>query len=160
MALLFGKPTEYAIRALIFLAARQDRRPVSVQEIAHAEQLSSHHLSKVMKSLTRYKLVQPVRGPGGGYIIIHDPSAITLWEVMAIMGALGGLEECAIGWAECRDDNPCPLHTRWSQVRDRIIQYLQGTTIADLVQIAHQKGEGEGSLHISLPAWVEKRKAV
>jgi len=158
MALLFAKPTEYAIRALIYLAARNNPRPVTVLEIAQAEGLSSHHLSKVMKSLTRSKIVQPIRGPGGGYRLIKDPSAVTLWDVMAVLGALGGLDECAIGWAECKDEKPCPLHERWAQLRERIVSYLQGTSIADLVVTIRQKGTEEAPARIHLPAWVIDRK--
>lgn len=158
MALLFAKPTEYAIRALIYLAAKNNPRPVTVLEIAQAEGLSSHHLSKVMKSLTRSKIVQPVRGPGGGYRLIKDPSSVTLWNVMDVLGALGGLEECAIGWAECKDENPCPLHDRWTQLRDKISAYLQGTTVADLVDTVRKKGSEESPLQINLPSWAVSRK--
>ncbi len=87
MALLYGKPTEYAIRALTYLAARPEQEIVSVQEIAQVEDISSHHLSKVMNQLARGKMVQPLRGPGGGYKLIRHPDQITLWEVMGCLGA-------------------------------------------------------------------------
>lgn len=158
MALLFAKPTEYAIRALIYLAARDNPRPITVLEIAQAEGLSSHHLSKVMKSLTRSKIVQPIRGPGGGYRLIKDPTTVTLWDVMAVLGALGGLDECAIGWAECKDEHPCPLHDRWTQLRDRIISYLKGTNVADLVASVQKKGSEEPPVQLNLPSWIAGRK--
>jgi Rrf2 family protein len=144
MALLFAKPTEYAIRALIYLAAKNAPQPVTVLEIAKSEGLSSHHLSKVMKSLTRSKIVKPIRGPGGGYSLLKDPQEITLWDVMAVLGALGGLDECAIGWTECKDENPCPLHERWTELRGKIIAYLQSTNVADLVQTAARKSASDG----------------
>lgn len=139
MALLYGKPTEYAIRALTYLAARPEREIVSVQEIAKVEEISSHHLSKVMNQLARGKMVQPLRGPGGGYKLIRNPDSITLWEVMACLGARDVFDECAIGWATCTDKNPCPLHERWLGLRGEIQRYLESVKISDLAEVATHK---------------------
>jgi Rrf2 family protein len=142
MALLYGKPTEYAIRALTYLASRTEQEIVSVQEIAQTEEISSHHLSKVMNNLARGKMVQPLRGPGGGYKLIRKPDQITLWEVMGCLGARDVFEECAIGWATCSDKNPCPLHNRWLGLRREIQDYLEGVRISDLAAVAtHKSGE-------------------
>lgn len=153
MALLYAKPTEYAIRALTYLAVHSDQPAISVQEIAAVEEISSHHLSKVMKNLARGKMVLPLRGPGGGYRLIRDPKGITLWEVMECLGAHEGFEECAIGWAECSDKNPCPLHEPWLDVRANIRRYLETVTIQELSDVAsHKKGsKKESVMKISIP---------
>jgi len=142
MGLLYAKPTEYAIRALTYLAVHADKNAISVQEIAQAEDISSHHLSKVMKNLARGKWVLPLRGPGGGYRLIREPKEINLWDVMGCLGAQSAFEECAIGWADCVDDNPCPLHERWLDVRASIRRYLEGVTIQDLANVATHKKTG------------------
>lgn len=154
MALLYAKPTEYAIRALTYLAVHSDQPAISVQEIAEVEDISSHHLSKVMKNLARGKMVLPLRGPGGGYRLIRDPKGITLWEVMGCLGAQDGFEECSIGWAECADSNPCPLHEQWSGVRAQIRRYLETLTIQQLSDVAKHKketGKKAGVMKIALP---------
>ena len=142
MGLLYAKPTEYAIRALTHLAVHSGKHAISVQEIAQAEDISAHHLSKVMKSLARGKWVLPLRGPGGGYRLLREPQEITLWDVMGCLGAQGVFEECAIGWADCVDENPCPLHDRWLDIRANIRRYLEGVTIKDLADVAIQKRQG------------------
>lgn len=139
MALLYGKPTEYAIRALTYLAARPEQEIVSVQEIAQSEEISSHHLSKVMNQLSRGKMVQPLRGPGGGYRLIRKPDQITLWEVMGCLGARDVFEECAIGWSSCSDTDPCPLHERWGGLRQEIQTYLETVKISELASVAVHK---------------------
>lgn len=154
MALLYAKPTEYAIRALTYLAGHSDQPAISVQEIAEVEDISSHHLSKVMKNLARGKMVLPLRGPGGGYRLIRDPKGITLWEVMGCLSAQEGFEECAIGWAECSDKKPCPLHDQWLDVRAYIRRYLETVTIQELSEVAAHKKSGRqsgGTMKISLP---------
>ena len=154
MALLYAKPTEYAIRALTYLAAHPTDEAVSVQEIAAAEEISSHHLSKVMKNLARAKLVLPLRGPGGGYRLIRDPRIITLWEVMGCLGAQSSFEECAIGWTECSDQDPCPLHERWMETRGEIRAYLEGVTILELAKASEHKKQApasRGFLQVGIP---------
>ena len=154
MALLYAKPTEYAIRALTYLAVNADQAAISVQEIAKAEQISSHHLSKVMKNLARRKFVLALRGPGGGYRLLRDPQDISIWEVMGCLGAQGEFDECAIGWAACADENPCPLHDQWLGVRAQIRLYLEGVMISDLAGVSAHKRQGlraAATLQIALP---------
>lgn len=141
MALLYGKPTEYAIRALTYLAARPEQEIVSVQEIAQVEDISSHHLSKVMNQLARGKMVQPLRGPGGGYKLIRHPDQITLWEVMGCLGARDVFEECAIGWSTCSDKDPYPLHDKWLALRQDIQNYLETVRISELASVAIHKAQ-------------------
>jgi Rrf2 family protein len=140
MALLYAKPTEHAIRALIYLALREEDRLVSVQEIAESEGISPHHLSKVMKILARRKIVHAIRGPGGGYRLRVSPETITLWNLVEIFGGEEAFHECALGWTACRDDNPCPLHDRWVLLKEKNQNYLSEVTIAELAVAALDKG--------------------
>ncbi|MCA9410249.1 MAG: Rrf2 family transcriptional regulator [Candidatus Omnitrophica bacterium] len=155
MALLYAKPVEYAIRALTYLAGKETDRSTSVIEIAEHENISSHHLSKVMKALARGKYVRALRGPGGGYQLLVNPKEVTLWDIMGCLSAQEGFSECAIGWAECSDENPCPLHTRWMAVRQNIETYLKDCTISDLALATEMKegaGFNRGPLQIRVPS--------
>jgi len=154
MALLYAKPVEYAIRALTYLAGKKTDKSTSVVEIAEHEDISSHHLSKVMKALARNKYVKALRGPGGGYQLTVDPKTVTLWDIMGCLSAQEGFSECAIGWAECSDENPCPLHTQWMAVRNNIEEYLKSCTIHELALATEMKegaGYQRGSLRIEIP---------
>ena len=141
MALLYAKPTEHAIRALIYLAVQEEPRLVAVQEIAESEGISGHHLSKVMKTLAQKKILNSIRGPGGGYRLNKDPEEISMWDLVECFGAHGEFAECALGWTECHDDHPCPLHDRWVELRERNQRYLEGMTIAHLAVAALEKPE-------------------
>ena len=132
MALLYAKPTEHAIRALIYLALNEEDPLISVQEIAQSEGISPHHLSKVMKMLARRKIVHAIRGPGGGYKLRTPAEDICIWTLVETFGGEGAFKECALGWTECHDDNPCPLHDRWMPIRERNQAYLKEVTIAEL----------------------------
>ena len=155
MALLYAKPVEYAIRALTYLAVHPDREPLTVHDIAEEEEISAHHLSKVMKTLSQHKLVHSLRGPGGGYTMVADPEEITLWKVLECFDAQDQLDECALSETPCSEVDPCALHDQWCTVRDRIRQYLQQVTISELAKTAHHIDEkrrlGELPIQIKIP---------
>jgi DNA-binding IscR family transcriptional regulator len=43
--------------------------------------------------------------------------------------------------AECNDDAPCGMHDNWKALRNRIMEYLERTTIQDLADGFEQKRE-------------------
>ena len=77
-----------AIFALLELAA-QPKRQVSVAEIGGKYGISSHHLAKVMRALSRAGLVRSVRGAGGGYQISGNARRTTLFDVIRLFEPMG-----------------------------------------------------------------------
>ncbi len=77
-----------AIYALLELAG-EPQRQLSVAEIGEKYGVSSHHLAKVMKALSRAKMVRAVRGAGGGYQFIGNARRITLLDVIELFEDLG-----------------------------------------------------------------------
>jgi Rrf2 family transcriptional regulator, iron-sulfur cluster assembly transcription factor len=54
---------------------------------------------------------------------------------MDILVALEGQQHfggCVVGLAKCNDSMPCPQHELYKPVRQRLRDYLQSTTVADL----------------------------
>jgi len=49
------------------------------------------------------------------------------------------LERCIGGCPECNDNAACGMHDSWIPVRSRIIDYLEGTSIADLAKALREK---------------------
>ena len=58
---MFSRTTEYALRAVVYLAA-QDGAARTIGQIAEATRVPSDYLSKVMQNLRRAGLVQSQRG--------------------------------------------------------------------------------------------------
>ena len=139
MPLLYAKPTEHAIRALIILATQENPKPMTVQEIADTEQISSHHLAKVMKVLAQNKVIKSSRGPGGGYTLLKEADQISVWDIMGYFEDQSGFKECALGWTDCQDEDPCPFHDRWATLRESNQRFLQNVTIEGLAIAALNK---------------------
>jgi Rrf2 family protein len=129
---MFPRSTEYAIRALIFLASQAPGKLSGAREIAEAEQIPMPFLWKILQKLAARKLVRSFRGVRGGYELARPPARITLEKILKEMGQDHVLHGCILGFAQCNEATPCPLHPMWRDAKQSIGQALQMTTLADL----------------------------
>ncbi|MGA8766990.1 MAG: Rrf2 family transcriptional regulator [Candidatus Acidiferrales bacterium] len=137
--MIYSKPCEYAIRALVFLARFPDRGAVQGVEIAKAEGLPAPVLGKVLQELVRKGLLESRRGPGGGFRLARNPQLITLRDVVAAIDGLDQFAECAVGLEGCSDNSPCPLHDTWKGLRTQLMTYLETTTLDDMATAVSRK---------------------
>ena len=105
---------------------------------ARAEDLPQPFLSKILKILSSRNILHSVRGPGGGFRLARTSDEISLLDIVEAIDGLSQFDECALGWKTCQDDNPCPLHNSWKDMRQGLREYLAKSSVADLV--LHEKG--------------------
>jgi len=137
--MIYSKPCEYAIRALVFLARFPDHG--AARGIAKAEGLPAPVLGKVLQELVRKGLLESRRGPGGGFRLARNPQLITLRDVVAAIDGLDQFAECAVGLEGCSDESPCPLHDTWKGLRTKLMNYLETTTLTDMAAALTRKKE-------------------
>lgn len=77
------RSTRLALYAVLELADQPEQQ-LSRTEIAERFDISSNHLSKVMRELGRQGLVEAVRGVGGGYRFIGNAKRTTLLDIIEI----------------------------------------------------------------------------
>jgi Rrf2 family protein len=106
----------------------------STREICDDENIPPSFLGKVFLPLCRGRMVRSLRGTGGGYELAVPPNEIRL---LAIVEAIDGsqLKECILEDHPCGNPRECLLHDAWTAVRERFLNYLECTTVADLVRI-------------------------
>lgn len=127
---MFGKTTEYAIRALVYayLQNSDGIRP-GFKEIANHILAPKEFTGKVMQSLVKSHLLLSVKGPGGGFYFKDMESPISLDEVVKVFEGDKFFYKCGFGLKECSDINPCPLHNDYSPVREKLRKIVSDTTI-------------------------------
>lgn len=123
---------DYAIRALLELAAAGAETPVRADAIARAQGIPGKYLENLLVDLRRARLVASQRGSSGGYRLARAASAISLADVIrAIDGPLAGV----------RDDAPedvtyvgaaSTLRDVWIALRASMRTVLEATTLADV----------------------------
>jgi len=78
------------------------------------------------------KLLQSIPGPKGGLTLLRAPKDISILDVASVFENVEeNLNECAIGWAKCSDENPCALHNRFKPVREKIKAYMVTASVKD-----------------------------
>lgn len=124
---------DYAVRAMLTLAAEGGSGPVSVERLAAQQDLPRKFLEAVVGDLRRAGLVESRRGAGGGYVLARPATEIAVGDVLrAVDGPL----------AEVRGERPQAtryggaaehLPTLWVAVRAGVRSILDGTSLADVV---------------------------
>jgi Rrf2 family transcriptional regulator, iron-sulfur cluster assembly transcription factor len=132
--MIFSKPTGYAIRALVFLAENQGETPILNSIIAKEENIPTSFLSRIMADLVEAQIVQSVRGRNGGYSLARDPDSIKLINIINTYEHHEIFESCLIGFGSCVCNVKCDFHLRWARVQVQIDEYLETTTIGDMIR--------------------------
>jgi Rrf2 family protein len=81
--------SDYALRALIEMAGRTDRAPVSAEELGRIQEIPHGFLQAILADLRRSGVVVSQRGQSGGWRLNRDPEDISVADVIrAVDGPL------------------------------------------------------------------------
>jgi len=123
---------DYAIRALVELAAAGPDASVRGDAIATAQSIPTKYLENLLADLRRARLVTSQRGLRGGYRLARTAASITLADVFrAIDGPLAGVRD------EAPEDVTYPgaassLRDVWVALRASMRTVLEAVTLADV----------------------------
>ena len=128
----------FAVTAMVDLAMRQSRGPVTLAAISERQHISLSYLEQLFGKLRRARLVSSVRGPGGGYNLAQAPQAVTVAQIVTAVDEPLDATQCG-GKENCHDERRCMTHDLWATLNEKMYEYLSSVTLADLV--AHQNGK-------------------
>jgi len=128
----------FAVTAMLDLALRQNRGPVTLAAISERQHISLSYLEQLFGKLRRAKLVSSVRGPGGGYNLAHGPNQVTVADIVTAVDEPLDATQCG-GKENCHEETRCMTHDLWATLNEKMYDYLSSVTLADLV--AHQSGK-------------------
>jgi Rrf2 family protein len=124
---------DYGIRAIIELAHHYgEPKPTQSGDIAARQGVPESYLEQLLTTLRRAGFVRSVRGPQGGHLLVRDPDALPVSEVVeALEGSLLPID-CLDDSSACSKAGGCAQREMWQAVREGILEVLENTTIADL----------------------------
>jgi Rrf2 family iron-sulfur cluster assembly transcriptional regulator len=130
----------FAVTAMIDLALRQNNGPVTLAAISQRQQISLSYLEQLFGKLRRHDLVESTRGPGGGYTLGRKASEITVADIIVSVDEPIDATHCA-GKENCgADGGRCMTHELWSQLNQRMVEFLDSVTLQKLVDDQLAKG--------------------
>lgn len=134
---MLSKKTKYGLKALRYLAAQEDNRPVLIAEIAQSENISQKFLEAILLDLKKNGILSSKKGKGGGYYLLKDPKNISMASVIRILeGPIAWLPCVSLNYYEkcvdCPDEETCSLHRIMIEVRDNTLKVLENKSIMDM----------------------------
>jgi Rrf2 family iron-sulfur cluster assembly transcriptional regulator len=125
----------FAVTAMIDLAMRNGARPVTLADISERQKISLSYLEQLFGKLRRRTLVSSVRGPGGGYQLAKKMEEVSVADIIRAVDEPIDATQCG-GRENCKDEHKCLTHDLWASLNDRIFEYLNSVTLAQLVDKA------------------------
>ena len=130
---MFSNTTEYAIRAVIYIAQHQQAGPVSGHVVAEALDAPTNYMAKTLHGLVRAGVLASTRGKHGGFRLADPADQVRLLDVASVFEQFDERRRCLLGRPQCRDDSPCAMHERWKPLAEGFAEFLRETTVADLM---------------------------
>ena len=133
---MFSKACEYGIRAAIYIAEQSHlNRKVGLIEVADAIESPAAYTSKILQLLARHKVIRSDKGPTGGFSM--DKNDFDTIKLSTIVEAIDGNDiymGCGLGFSNCNERQPCPLHNQFISIRNELKMMLENTTIKSLAE--------------------------
>jgi Rrf2 family protein len=124
---------DYAVRAMIELAAAHDAGPVKGDRIAEAQDIPLHFLENILGELRQQGMVHSRRGAEGGYWLAREPAEVTVADIIRIvegpLASVRGERPQQISYSGSAE----PLQSVWIALRTNIRAVLEEVSLADLV---------------------------
>lgn len=133
--------------AMLDLALLEAEKPVTLAGISERQDISLSYLEQLFSRLRKQGLVLSVRGPGGGYRIAKPHKEISVSDIITAVDEHIDATQCG-GNENCHEDGPCMTHDLWASLNQKILDYLSGVTLADMVRMQHAKQAGEAKINL------------
>jgi len=137
-----SKKCQYALKAILELAWRNDGQAVKTNDIAGSQRISQRFTEIILNELKHGGFVESKRGNEGGYLLTRDPKTLTVREVIEyIQGKISVAPEAL------KDNGDAPLFGNeafkelWREVNDSISEVCSNKTFADLIDFEKVKRE-------------------
>ena len=138
--MLISTKGRYALRVMIDLAEHQGDGFVPLKVIAQRQEISEKYLESIIKLLVKAKLLNGLRGKGGGYKLTKAPEQYTVGSILRLtedsLAPVSCLEQ---GADACPRAAECRTLSLWQGLDEVINDYLDNVTIADLM---HSSSDG------------------
>lgn len=128
---MFSRACEYAIKIMIYIASNERiGKRTGLKEVTEAIGSPEAFTAKILQQLVRAKLLESFKGPMGGFELMKNKE-VRLVDIVTIIDGNKLIEECVLGLESCSSRNPCPVHDKFSTIRNQLKETLLSTDLRD-----------------------------
>lgn len=132
--MLISTKGRYALRVMIELASHEKDEIIPLTVIAEKQGISEKYLESILVILSKAKIIEGLRGKGGGYRLNREPKNYSIGEILR-------LTEGSLAPVACLDNKPnqceraasCKTLPLWEKLDTIICNYLDSVSLADLI---------------------------
>jgi len=128
--MLYRNSSQYAIRALTYMAGMKDGSCQRIENVAKAENIPRAYLSQIFKQLVEGRILRSIKGPGGGYVLAKPANKITFYDIKRCVDGPDDFDKCVVGLDLCTDQTPCPAHESWKKLKTQTQKVMCRVTLA------------------------------
>src|SRR6478735_4202891 len=133
---MLSKKTQYAFKALMYLAQQKEEGPVLIAEISKKKKIPLKFLEFILLELRKAGILDSKKGKGGGYYLKSNPADTTVANIIRIVDGPISMLPCVslYFYRRCEncDEHNCGLHDIMKGVRDATLKILENKTLQDL----------------------------
>ncbi len=131
---MLSTTSEYALRALAYLAAQPAGTALLGRDLAKAADVPANYLSKILLTLRNAELVDTTRGLAGGYRLHRRAEEIFLIDIVELFDGVSRTKPACFlrHQRPCSSASPCNAHDLWRDVQARYLGFLVSTPLSAL----------------------------
>lgn len=140
--MLISTKGRYALRVMLELAEHKPGEYICLDTIASSQGISEKYLESIVSMLSKAKLVEGLRGRGGGYRLTRRPEEYSVGDILQVAeGSLVPVNCLGCSPNRCDRAGDCLALPVWEKLDNLINDYLNSVTLADLLAQAAEKAE-------------------
>ncbi len=142
--------TEYGLRCLLRLARQPEGGALSITEISKIERVPKHYAQQILMRLRRAGLVKSTRGTEGGFALAHNPSTISVGQIVRVLEGVPFQDTCDHfnKKSDCGKLGQCSIRPMWQIISRRLWEALDHIHLLQLIQDEKTVGD---KLELDLP---------
>jgi len=129
-----SKLTDYAVVILGFMGM-QEGEALPASALAERTRIPEPTVAKVLKMLSRGRIVDSVRGTNGGYFLKYPLDTLSIGDVIVAIDGPVSIVSCVDGSpTSCAIQEHCISRGRWDHVNEAIYSALDNVRLSDMVR--------------------------
>jgi Rrf2 family protein len=127
-----SRKADYAIRALIYVAAVNGKKTCSINEIAENEKVPREYLAKILKELTQKGFLISYKGVNGGYRLAKPRTDISFLDILEATQGPFIISSCNMEYQDetgCKGKDKCAAFPFWDDLHKKLKKVFREMTL-------------------------------
>ena len=129
--------------AILEVASSDSKKPMRLSDISEKQTIPLNYLEQIFLKLKKANIVKSVKGPGGGYCLNSASELLNIIEIIDAVEENTKMTRCFVDKTCRKNGAKCMTHDLWTSLNVKILEYLSGITLADLVASNESRLKGD-----------------